>query len=147
VIYLDTSYLVKVYADEPGSADVLEWLEGKGELVCSLHGRLELISAFKRHQREGRLTGTQVNAAVRQVSRDEAAGLLTWLPISSALVATACDLVASAQAPLFLRAADALHLASARDAGLRSIHSHDQHLLTAAPHFGLKGVDVIGGSG
>jgi len=32
MIYLDASYLVKLYADEPGAEAVLAWVEGKATL-------------------------------------------------------------------------------------------------------------------
>jgi predicted nucleic acid-binding protein len=143
VIYLDTSYLVKVYGDEPGADAVLAWLEGKSELVCAAHGRLELFSAFKRHQREGRLSASRLNMLIKQLAQDESSQLLHWLPLSPELIVTACAKVAALPPAVFLRAADALHLACAKDAGLKEIHSHDRHLLAAAPHFGLKGIDVI----
>lgn len=143
MIYLDTSYLVKIYADEPGADEVLAWLEEKDELVCAVHGRLELFAAFKRHQREGRLPGTRLTAIVKQVLQDESSRLLHWLPLSTELIMTACGKVAGLPPSIFIRAADALHLACAADAGLKQIYSHDRHLLAAAPHFGLKGVNVI----
>jgi predicted nucleic acid-binding protein len=143
VIYLDTSYLVKIYGDEPGADDVLVWLEGKSGLVCAVHGRLELFAAFKRHQREGRLPGSRLTALIKQVIQDESSQLLHWLPVSPELITTACDKIAEMPPAVFLRAADALHLAAAADAGLKEIYSHDRHLLAAAPHFGLKGLDVI----
>jgi predicted nucleic acid-binding protein len=44
---------------------------------------------------------------------------------------------------VFLRAGDAIHLSTASLNGFREIHSHDKHVLRAAPAFGLKGVDVL----
>ncbi len=46
-------------------------------------------------------------------------------------------------ATIFLRAADALHLSTASENGFREIHSNDAKLLSAAPHFGLRGVNVL----
>ena len=45
-------------------------------------------------------------------------------------------------AQVFLRAGDAIHLVSARAAGITEIWSNDQHLLRAARHFGLTGRSV-----
>jgi predicted nucleic acid-binding protein len=143
MIYLDSSYLVKLYADEPGAEAVTAWAEGKGLFACAAHGRLELFSAFKRHQREGSLTSSRLLALVRQVEDDETSGLVSWLPLTTELITTACRQTVALSPTVFLRAADALHLACAADAGLRQIYSHDRHLLAAAPHFGLKGMDVI----
>ncbi len=143
MIYLDTSYLVKIYGDEPGADEVLAWLEGKTELVCAAHGRLELFAAFKRHQRESRLTGSRLSALIKQVTMDESSHLLGWLPLSPELIATACAKITELPPAVYIRAGDALHLTCAKDAGLKEIYSHDRHLLAAAPHFGLKSLDVI----
>lgn len=41
-----------------------------------------------------------------------------------------------------MRAADALHLASASAHGFREIYSNDRHVLASAPLFGLRGKTV-----
>ena len=51
--YLDSSYLVRLYIRQPGSDAVVAHLAGKGDFVCCLHGRIEVVSALKRQEREG----------------------------------------------------------------------------------------------
>jgi len=143
VIYLDSSYLVRLYIRQPGSDAVVAHLTGKAYFVCCAHGRPEVVSALKRQQREGSADARGVRAALAELARDESARLLAWLPIEPALITFACEKMASLPPGVFLRAADALHLACAAEAGCKEIYSHDRHLLAAAPHFGLRGLDVI----
>ena len=141
--YWDTSYLAKIYLREVGTDAVLEAFANQGGFVCGEHGRLELMATFKRNQREGLLTGPQLKMIWGKHEQDLADGLIQYLPLPSALIQQACVTLATLPPAVFLRAADALHLACASEAGLKQIYSHDRHLLAAAPHFGLKGVDVI----
>ena len=50
--------------------------------------------------------------------------------------------MATLPADVFVRAADALHLACAGEAGLHEVYSSDRHLVAAAPHFGLRPVTL-----
>ncbi|MFA6287280.1 MAG: type II toxin-antitoxin system VapC family toxin [Opitutaceae bacterium] len=144
MIYLDSSYLVKLYVREHGSEALESWLSGQsGQVVCCLHGRLEIIAALKRQQRELRLDESAVRSVAKRLEKEEKTGVIRWLPINPLLMESACTQMQKIAPSVFLRAADALHLACAADAGLKGIYSHDRHLLTAAPHFGLKGIDII----
>jgi len=40
---------------------------------------------------------------------------------------------------LFLRTADAVHLATAQQIGESDVWTNDRHMLAAAPYFGLRG--------
>jgi predicted nucleic acid-binding protein len=74
---------------------------------------------------------------------NDAAGLWTWLPLGEEILAAASREFSRLPASVFLRSADAIHLASARREGFAEIYSSDRHLLAAAPHFGLAGRNVI----
>ena len=141
--YFDTAYLLKLYRPEHGSDAVRSHAATVDVIVCSLHGRAELIAAAHRKVREGTATPTHVDALLAQVAADQAAGALAWLPIIETHLDRVTAVFRRAPATVYLRAADALHLASAAAAGFPEIYSNDKHLLAAAPLFGLRGVDVI----
>jgi predicted nucleic acid-binding protein len=143
MIYIDTSYITKCYVGEVGSAEVLALLAGRPDLACAAHGRLEVVASLKRIQREGRLDARALKQVLKRLETDELAGHWQWLPVSSELITLACKRVAELPPSTFLRAADALHLAAAEEAGCREVYSHDRHLLAAAPLFGLVARDVI----
>jgi predicted nucleic acid-binding protein len=143
MIYWDTSYLAKLYLREAGTDEVLHAFAGQGGFVCAEHGRLELLAAFKRNQREGLLSAARLKTVWEKHEQDQSDGLVEYLPLSSPLIQHACQTLFLIPPTIFLRAADALHLACAAEHGCKEVYSHDRHLLAAAPHFGLRGIDVI----
>lgn len=142
MLYFDTSYLVRLYLEDAG-ADAVRSLAAGDDIACSLHGRIETVAAFHRAYREKRLARTAYLAVLDQFDEDEATGAFSWLPISEALPRRVQEIYRKAPADVFLRAADALHLASAKENGFREIHSHDERMLAAAPLFGLKGKNIL----
>jgi predicted nucleic acid-binding protein len=106
ILYLDTSSLVKLYVEEPGSAEVRRLVEAADIVATSVVAYPEARAALARRQRERSLTP----AAHR---RTKAALEVDWphvlaLDVSSPLARSAGDLADRYQ----LRGFDALHLAS-----------------------------------
>ncbi len=143
MLYLDSAYIVKCYLQEPGSAEVLGLVEGKTELTCCAHGRVEVRAAIKRHQREGQLSALASRRVLARLGRDEVERIWTFVPVTAELVQAACERLERLPASVVIRSADALHLTCARELGAREIYSSDRHLLSAAVHFGLQGRNVI----
>ena len=143
MIYCDTAYLARLYLLEPGSDKVRALQNSDGPFACSAHGRVELAFVFHRKHREGILGAGQIKEHMRQFESDSAAELLHWFAESEDLLQSAARAIHLLPRNVFLRAADALHLACARDHGFKVIYSNDERLLAAAPRFGLKGKNIL----
>ncbi len=138
--YFDSCYLAKLYVMEPDSPRIRSVASAADRLACCATGWGEVVAALHRHFREKRLTQREFRLIAAQVGVDVDAGLWMSLPVTSSLVAAQARRMAALPGSVFLRAADALHLTCAAEAGLGEIHSSDRHLVAAAPHFGLKAV-------
>jgi predicted nucleic acid-binding protein len=78
-----------------------------------------------------------------QFDLDEEKKLWTWLPLDAELLADVTVRFRKLSPAVYLRSADAVHLACAVEHGFKKIHSNDGHLLEAAKAFGIKGVNVV----
>ena len=142
MIYFDTSYLVRLYFQDAGWEAVRK-LAGTDHLTCAAHGHAEMIAAFHRKLREGVISPAHYAALLGQLESDLSQGAITWLPIATDTLNRAAHVYRSLPPSVFLRSADALHLASAAQQGLGAVNSNDARLLAAAPHFGLSGCNII----
>jgi predicted nucleic acid-binding protein len=142
VIYLDTSYLVRLYFEEPGFPVARE-LAATNQPACAMHGQAEILSAFHRKFREGVITPKAYQARLDQFAADREAGAFQWLPAGPEVLERIGTVYAGLPRTVYLRGADALHLATAAVNGFKAIYSNDSHLLAAASHFKLKGLNPI----
>lgn len=142
MIYCDTSYLVRLYLDEPGAEDVRE-LCSRHEVAASVHAKAEVPAALHRSWREGRTHSEGLPALIAQFQADLGAGGIHWLPLGESLLDEMGARFAKLPRDTFLRAADALHLACAAEHGFIEVYSNDRHFLAAAPLFDLKGTNII----
>ena len=68
MIYLDSTYIVKCYVNEPGTKEVLQLVQGHpGRASCG-HGRLEFWSGLHRQVREGHFEPGGCGAGLPAVS-------------------------------------------------------------------------------
>ena len=142
MIYFDASYLVRLYYKDPGFEAVRQ-LATTASVACAHHGRAEVVAALHRKRREGRLTDNLYTVALKEFIDENQSGAFTWLSLSPAVFMRIERVYAKLPASVFLRAADALHLACAAENNFKEVYSNDQRLLAAASHFGLRVVNVI----
>jgi predicted nucleic acid-binding protein len=141
-IYLDSAYVAKCYINEPDATSVRKLVKGESDLHTSALCLAELACIFQRHIREKGLSRSQALALRESFLEDVEGGAWTLLPISDSVLRNVEASVRNLPRGLYLRAGDAIHLVSARDAGFSEIWSNDRHLLGAASSFGLRGKSV-----
>jgi predicted nucleic acid-binding protein len=142
VIYFDSNYIVRLYYEDSGFAAVRQ-LAATDSIACSQHGRPEVVAAFHRKYREGNMTADFYRATLKQFCDDAKTEAFQWLNISSTTLDRIEKVYEQLPATIFLRSADALHLASAAENSFKEIYSNDEKLLAAASYFGLKRVNII----
>lgn len=140
--YLDSGYIVKFYVDEPDSEFVRRFAEIVGEVHCSVLGRVEVSAALHRKLREGAFSDAAFRATCAQFEDDCAHGLWTWIPATAAVLAETVTTIRQVPKSVFLRAADAIHLSSARASGFTEVYTTDRHMIAAASHFRLRPLAV-----
>jgi len=141
--FFDTCYLVRIYLDDTGYEAVRE-LAGSGPAVAAAwHARAEVIAALHRVFRERRMEQGVLQTIIKQFNQDTESGLFCWLPLTEGVQQRVERVFRDAPASVFLRGADALHLACAAEHGFKNVYSNDRQFLAAAPLFGLCGVDVM----
>jgi predicted nucleic acid-binding protein len=142
-LYFDTSYLCRLYVRDDGYRKVRELAATVPWLVSAAHAQVEVASALHRQLREGKLTAAQLQIALAQLALDVQQRGVRWLPLEDAAYARALQQFSRLDAGVYLRSADALHLACAAAHGVHTVYSNDRHMLLAAPHFGLKAVNIL----
>lgn len=138
-MYLDSAYLAKYYVNEPDAVAVRELIRGAALICSSSLAVVEATCTLRRHVREGSLTVAEGQELINLFRSHVDRGVWALLPISERLLLRTVLLAEGLPAHVPLRAGDAIHLATALDAGEPEIWTNDRHLLAAAAHVGIVG--------
>ncbi|MEO6317790.1 MAG: type II toxin-antitoxin system VapC family toxin [Acidimicrobiales bacterium] len=135
IVYFDTSAVVKLLVEEPGSITVEALWAASAARVIATIGRAEATAALARSGRIGRLSPARVRRGVVDLTR--LWGGLRRVPVDDGLAADAAKLALAHD----LRGFDAVHLAAA-NVSADTFVAADRRLLTAARSEGLSVADV-----
>lgn len=140
MVYVDTSALVALIVNEPGSAAVAAWYSAtRSELVSAAWCVTEFGSALGMKQRTTQLDAAQARAAWEHFER-LVANDLRLLPVEAADFHRAAMLTLDATRGI--RAGDALHLACAERAGAKGLATLDAVMARNALRVKLKLVSL-----
>ena len=141
-MYLDTSYIAKFYFNEPESQRVRELVRSAEAIHSSLWALAEFHGVIHRRLREGSLSADDGHELSSRFYLHVQEGLWKLIPVHEALLRRTSALIVSAPPNLFIRTADAVHLATAYETGERDVWTNDRHMLASASYFGLAGRSV-----
>jgi predicted nucleic acid-binding protein len=141
-LYFDTSYLFRLYCAEPGHEKVKALLPGIDKIFSVQLARAEFASIVLRKRREKAASDNALTELHEQFLDEVRDGHIQLIVPEDSEFEVIEAVLRTAPSDTFLRAADALHLASAAWHGFKEVYSNDRHFLAAAPLFGLRGIDV-----
>ena len=142
-MYLDTCYIAKFYLNEPDSLKVRELIRGAADKIySSVWALAEFHAVLHRRVREGAATSEEARELASLFSAHTHDGLWNFIPVHEALLRRTGIQMISAPREIYLRTADAVHLATAQELGECDVWTNDRHMLAAASYFGLTGRSV-----
>jgi len=130
-LFLDASALTKSYIPEAGTATIVARCEEAEVVVLSVLAAPEVISAFNRLRREGKLSQDDYEALKKQLAEDLKNSTIV------ALTQSVIDKSIQSMERAPLRASDAIHIASAMEAAPDRFLSGDRRQCAAARLMGL----------
>jgi predicted nucleic acid-binding protein len=143
VIYFDATFFVRLYIEENRFEEVRAVARTTPVISSSIIAKMETEAALHRHFREGKIVLRALQQANDQFSDDQQHELVEWLPLAPSIIERVHWAFLNLPASVYLRTGDAIHLATASEAGFKEIYSNDRHLLAAASMFKLKGVNPL----
>jgi predicted nucleic acid-binding protein len=141
-VYFDSAYLVKCYIQDKDSKKIVTLVQSVETVYSSALCIAEVSCALHRAVREKIVTQAHSADLRRMFSEDLSSGIIQLIPVSNTILKSVETTTAGLPSSIFLRAGDAIHLASAQSAGFSEIWSNDRHMLLAASHFGIVGKSV-----
>jgi predicted nucleic acid-binding protein len=141
-LYFDSAYIGKCYVNEDDAQAVRALAATANGITSSALCLAEVACAFHRKLREGFVTLKGAHEIRQFFLEDIEKEVWVLLPVSERVLRHVERMTARLPKTLPLRAGDAIHIASALDAGFDEIWTNDRYLLAASKHFGLKGRSV-----
>lgn len=133
-IYLDSNALVKLFVKEASSGMLNLALSTAGEVILADLAFTELASFLGRQTREGRFTVAESRSVYHQA---EKLGTFCRRVELTPPIHRRAERLLLTSTKIPLRALDALHIATALDAGAATVVSFDERLREAAKSQGL----------
>ena len=142
-MYFDTAYIFKFYCNEPESSRVRALVtQAGGGIHSSSLAVVEFHSTLHRAMREKAYTRAEAEGIAQWFTSHIEAGLWRIIPVTDSLMRRTGTAVLAGPENLFLRAADAIHLATARELGETEVWTSDRHMKESAAWFGLAARSV-----
>ena len=141
-VYVDASAWIALFANEPGSAELQDWLAGEqGVLLTARWCVIEVASGLSIKVRRGELVQSQASQlmdAFEQLIKSQ----VRLLAEAASDYDLACSLCRNAASGL--RAGDALHLAVASRAAASHLVTLDKVMAAYAKVMGIEVVELSG---
>jgi predicted nucleic acid-binding protein len=138
-VYVDTSFLVSLYAPDANSAAAAQVIEkSKNIHVVSTLTELEAVNALELRVFRNEISAAQAGASLRHFEADLRGGVVQLVPVENECFGRAHQICRQMSASLGTRTADVLHVAVALESESEYLYSFDRQQRKLAQAVKLK---------